>query len=212
VPEIDDMVLDFFDRTLHNASDAIHTFPQTGKAARGPFLAYWSAHGGVAALGYTVSEPMQERQADGRAYTVQYFERAALEFHPNNPVGDTVVPALLGVARLRQKYPADLPDAVPSTAPGSVFFAPTGKRLGGAFLAYWRAHDGAATLGDPISDEFAEVSDLDGRLYRVQYFERAVLEVHPANPAPFAVVASQLGTLAYHARYLNGGPPALGAR
>jgi hypothetical protein len=46
----------------------------------------------------------------------------------------------------------------------------------------------------------------------VQYFERAVLEAHPANPAPFAVVPAQLGTLAYRARYLAAGPPALGAR
>jgi acetyl esterase/lipase len=212
VPEIDDMVLDFFDKALHNTSETIHIFPQTRKTVRGPFLAYWTAHGGVAALGYPVSEPVQEPLADGRAYTVQYFERAALEYHPDNAVGEAVVPRRLGVARLQQKYPAGVPDAVPNTDAGSVLFAQTGKRVGGAFLAYWRAHNGAATLGDPISDEFTEVSDLDGRLYRVQYFERGVLEAHPANAAPPAVVPSQLGTLAYRARYLATGAPALVAR
>ncbi len=211
VPEIDSMVVAFFDKALGNNGATIRTFPQTGKTARGPFLAYWTAHGGVAALGYPVSEPVQERRADGRAYTVQYFERAALEFHPDNPVGGTVVPARLGVARLQQKYPAGIPDAMPNTAAGSVLFTQTGKRLGGAFLAYWRAHDGEATLGYPVSDEFTEVADLDSRPYRVQYFERAVLEAHPANPAPFAVVPAQLGTLAYRARYLAAGPPAIGA-
>ena len=212
VPEIDSMVVDFFDKALHNRSETIRTFPQTNKTLRGPFLAYWAAHGGVAALGYPVSEPVQERRADGRAYTVQYFERAALEFHPENAAGRAVVPARLGATRFQQKYPAGVTDAVPSTDTGSMFFVQTGKRLGGAFLAYWRAHDGEATLGDPISDEFIEVSDLDGRSYRVQYFEQAVLEAHAANPPAFRVVPSQLGTLAYRARYLAAGVPALVAR
>jgi acetyl esterase/lipase len=212
VPEIDNMVLDFFDKTLHNTLETTRTFPQTAKTVRGPFLAYWTAQGDGAALGYPVSEPVQERLVDGRAYTVQYFERAALEYHPDKAEGDAVVPRRLGVARLQQKYPAGVADAVPNTDAGSVLFAQTGKRVGGAFLAYWRAHAGASALGDPISDEFIEVSSLDGRSYRVQYFEWAVLEAHPANPAPFAVVPSQPGTLAYRARYLAAGTPALVAR
>ena len=63
-------------------------------------------------------------------------------------------------------------------------FPATGKRLGGRFLQYWNTHGGLAQQGYPISDELMERSDLDGKSYRVQYFERAVFEMHQENPAP----------------------------
>ena len=33
----------------------------------------------------------------------------------------------------------------------------------------------------------------DGKSYRVQYFERARLEHHPENPAPYDVLLGQFG-------------------
>lgn len=39
-----------------------------------------------------------------------------------------------------------------------------------------------------------EVSDTDGKTYTVQYFERAVFEMHPENQPAFQVLLSQLGT------------------
>ncbi|MFL5735444.1 MAG: alpha/beta fold hydrolase, partial [Chloroflexia bacterium] len=36
--------------------------------------------------------------------------------------------------------------------------------------------------------------DLNGKPYTVQYFERAVFELHPENAAPYDVLLSQLGT------------------
>ena len=56
----------------------------------------------------------------------------------------------------------------------------------------------------PISDEFLEKSDLDGKTYSVQYFERAVFEMHPENKAPYDVLLSQLGTNRYKAKYPGG--------
>ena len=38
-------------------------------------------------------------------------------------------------------------------------------------------------------------------MYTVQYFERAVMEMHPENKAPFDVLLSQLGTFQYKAKY-----------
>jgi hypothetical protein len=49
-----------------------------------------------------------------------------------------------------------------------------------------------------------EKSDLDGKTYKVQYFERAVFEHHPENPAPYDVLLSQLGTFRYKQKYPNG--------
>src|SRR5881227_2243848 len=75
-------------------------------------------------------------------------------------------------------------------------FNETGKTVSGRFLQYWEAHGGLAQQGYPISDEFTEVSALDGKRYTVQYFERAVFEWHPENAGtPYEVLLSQLGTL-----------------
>ena len=58
------------------------------------------------------------------------------------------------------------------------------------FLDYWNAHGGLAQQGFPISEEFVEKSDLNGQEYTVQYFERAVFEMHPENQPPYDVLLS----------------------
>lgn len=71
-------------------------------------------------------------------------------------------------------------------------FTETGFCAQGRFLAYWRAHGGLAVNGYPISDEFDQLLE-DGRTYRVQYFERARLELHPENVPPYDVLLGQFG-------------------
>ena len=51
------------------------------------------------------------------------------------------------------------------------------------------------------------MSDLDGKEYRVQYFERAVFEMHPENEPPYDVLLSQLGTFQYREKYEGAGGP-----
>src|SRR5690349_23029603 len=63
-------------------------------------------------------------------------------------------------------------------------FPETGQTVGGRFLAYWNTHGGLAQQGYPISAEMREVSETDGKPYTVQYFERAVFELHPENAPP----------------------------
>jgi hypothetical protein len=139
---------------------------------------------------------------NGQAYTMQYFERAVFEYHPENPAPHDVLLSLLGTFIYKQKYPTEGPNQQPNTAPGSVLFPETGKRLGGKFLDYWRTHGGLAQQGYPISDEFIERSDLDGQEYRVQYFERAVFEWHPEYAGTeYEVLLSQLGTFRYRQMY-----------
>ena len=170
-------------------------FPETGKRVQGRFLQYWLANGGLAQQGYPISEEQQEvSPTDGKSYKVQYFERAVFEMHPENKQPFDVLLSLLGVFRYEQKYPAGAPDQQANKQPGSIAFPETGKRLGGAFLDYWQANGGVAQQGLPISDELIEVSGLDGKVYRVQYFERAVFELHPDNKPPYNVLLSQLGT------------------
>ena len=77
--------------------------------------------------------------------------------------------------------------------------------MGGRFLQYWLSHGGLAQQGLPLSEELLEKSDLDGKNYIVQYFERAIFEYHPEHPAPNDVLLSQLGTFRYHSRYKGSG-------
>jgi hypothetical protein len=73
-------------------------------------------------------------------------------------------------------------------------FPETGKTVKGKFLAYWNQHGGLPQQGFPISDEMQEKSDTDGKTYTVQYFERAVFELHPENQAPYDVLLGRLGS------------------
>jgi uncharacterized protein len=58
-------------------------FSQTGHSLREPFLAYWQQSGGLPVFGYPISEAFEEKSpTDGKTYTVQYFERNRLEYHP----------------------------------------------------------------------------------------------------------------------------------
>src|SRR5215217_3248356 len=139
-------------------------FPETGKTVRAPFLQYWNAHGGLAQQGYPVSDEVQERsETDGHVYTVQYFERAVFESHPENAPPYDVLLSLLGAFRYQQLYPNGAPGQRAGTAPGARFFPETGKHVGGVFLDYWQRHGGLAQQGYPLSEEFQEQSPLDGK-------------------------------------------------
>jgi hypothetical protein len=89
---------------------------------------------------------------------------------------------------------------------GCQTFTQTGKTVCGRFLLYWQEHGGLAQQGYPISGEFTEVSDLNGKPYTVQYFERAVFELHPENAPPYDVLLSQLGTYQFQAKYAGVDP------
>ena len=190
------------------AQAGTRTFPETGKTVTGKFYQYWLSHGQLAQQGYPISNQMNERsETDGKTYTVQYFERAVFELHPENKAPNDVLLSLLGNFLYKGRYATGAGGQQANTSAGSVVFPETGKRLGGKFLAYWKSHGGLAQQGYPISDEFNERSDLDGKTYRVQYFERAVFEFHPENTGTqFEVLLSQLGTFRYKARYAAGGP------
>lgn len=187
------------------AQSECQKFNETGNTVCGSFLAYWKGHGGLAQQGFPISEQIQETSdTDGKIYTVQYFERAVFEYHPENAGKPSeVLLQLLGNFLGKQKYPNGAPNAVPNNEPGSRLFTETGQRLGGVFLDYWTKNGGLAQQGFPISNEFTEKNDLDGKDYKVQYFERAVFEYHPENADPYKVLLSQLGTFRKGAKYGN---------
>lgn len=200
---------------LLNSSDfpqrPAHAAPQRADHAISPrFAAYWQAHGGLAQYGYPLSDELSEvSDLDGQAYTVQYFERAVFEQHPENAPPYDILLAQLGTYRYRALYPQGAPGQQPNRRQAQ-YFPETGHTVGGVFLRYWVQHGGLAQQGYPLSEEFTEVSDLDHRPYTVQYFERAVFESHPEYAGTGAeVLLAQLGTYRYRAKYdAAGHPPA----
>jgi hypothetical protein len=57
-------------------------FPQTGYSVGFGFLQFFQTHGGVNVFGYPISQEIPEMGPDGRLHTVQYFQRARFEYHP----------------------------------------------------------------------------------------------------------------------------------
>lgn len=179
-----------------------HYFPETKHTVAGKFWQYWQGHGGLQQQGYPISEQLQEKsEIDGKTYTAQYFERAVFELHPEKAAPYDVLLSLLGTLLYNQKYTSGAPGQSVDAAAGAQKFPETGKTVGGMFLDYWKSHGGLAQQGFPISEEFTETSPLDGKPYKVQYFERAVFEAHPEQKAPYNVLLSQLGTFRYQAHY-----------
>ena len=88
----------------------------------------------------------------------------------------------------------------------NVNFPETGKAATGIFMDYWQTNGGLAQQGYPVSGLFQEKSDLNGKTYTVQYFERSVFEFHPEYAAPYDVLLSQLGTFQYRRKYPQGAP------
>ena len=182
--------------------DGSLTFPETGFTVRGAFLRYWQTHGlefgdydvsyreSLALFGYPISEEFEERLEDGEIYTVQYFERARFEWHPEN--ANTEYEVLLGQFGRRIR-PADPPAG---QLPGATYFSETGHNLGGRFREFWQQNGGLPVFGYPISEEFTEQLE-DGQVYQVQYFERARFEWHPENPPPYDVLLGQFGRRIY---------------
>jgi len=110
----------------------------------------------------------------------------------------------MGTYAVKARYASQLPPSIRHWE-SATFFPQTGHYLGGTFRDYWQSHGGLAQQGYPISDEFSEVSALNGKPYTVQYFERAVFELHPENAGtPYAVLLSQLGKFRYDAKYGSG--------
>ena len=187
-------------------------FPETGKAVCGKFLSYWRQHGGLAQQGFPISGQFLEvSEIDGKSYAVQYFERAVFEMHPENQAPYDVLLSLLGATYYKQRYPNGAPELPPgSGSPPTRHFPETGKDLAGIFLDYWEQHGGLAQQGYPISNLRREKSALDGLEYTVQYFQRAVFEMHPEKAHPYSVLLSQLGTLQFKRKYPAGEPGAPG--
>lgn len=165
-------------------------FPETGHCIAGQIATFWEANGGLPVFGLPIS-PLVEVTADGRTVRAQWFERARLEQHPDQPPAYQVQLGRVGVEAL-QSTGRDWRSFAPAPAgPGCRRFAETGHAVCGPILAAWLSQglelDGRPGLSDaerlalfglPLSS-LQEERLADGRVYQVQWFERARFELHP---------------------------------
>jgi len=189
-------------------------FAETGFCIRGRFLDYWQQNGGLARNGFPLSDERQELLEDGNTYTVQYFERVRLEYHPENPAPYDVLLGQFGRRILLEEYVVareNYPFAVAPVAaqPGQAFFPATGHNISPLFLDYWQANGGLAQFGYPITEErWDSLSIAGGRACCVtQYFERARFEYHPENAGtPYTILLGQFGRRILEENALLTGP------
>ena len=170
-------------------------FPVVGHTIRDSFRDYWQVHGGLEQFGYPLTEEFLEQSpTDDKTYTVQYFERARFESHPENRPPYDVLLGLLGrtITGGRETEQA-FKSAMALATPGNIYFPATGHNMPAQFAGYWQAHGGLPVYGYPISEAFNEVSPTDGKTYLVQYFERNRFEYHPELPETYRVSLGLLG-------------------
>ena len=172
-------------------------FEATGHSVSGQWLTFYDRVGGLDVMGYPRSEVGFDPSA---GQWVQYFQRAVLEWHSENPPAHQVLGRLLA----DEVYPgADEPlDSAPPSARSYAFFpaspdrptglghgvgnyAPDGTYVG--FRAFFEGHGGGQTFGYPKEEPKLR----QGRW--TQRFQAAVFEHHPENPAPYTVELELLG-------------------
>jgi hypothetical protein len=167
-------------------------FAETNRCVAGRFLGRWLAYGGLAINGYPLSGEFRQTLEDGREYTVQYFERVRLEWHPEQASPFEQVQLGQFGRRIYQERHGHAADP-PAPQAGPSYDPATGHNIDGAFLDYWQRGGGLSQFGRPLTEPFPEALE-DGRVYHVQYFERARFEWHPEQGDPqYQVLLGQFG-------------------
>ncbi len=164
--------------------------PGVTYCAENAFLAFWKTNGNLEILGLPVSQAF----VDDRGLIVQFYERAILEWHPENEAKYQVLLTRLGADLLGNR-----PERTAAVKPCPVGAADctvvetTNHSLRGVFLKYWRSNGGLAVFGFPLTEEFTERNAADGKDYTVQYFERNRFEYHPEQDTRYQVLLGLLG-------------------
>jgi D-alanyl-D-alanine carboxypeptidase len=156
----------------------VYFYPYTGHSSSGAFLSYFLRHGGVAVLGFPLTEPIN---LDGDLE--QFFTNQVLSFSPRSNV---VTPQRLGVTNLPN--PSWLTRVLP--VPNNdwrTYYPQTGHSITYRFRSFYLAEGGPATFGYPISEKRFQGADL------VQYFENTEFIWHPTSSTTGYIAVAPLG-------------------
>jgi Stage II sporulation protein len=140
-------------------------FPQTGHSVSFGFKHFFDTRGGLDIYGYPTTEEIKEN-----GWTVQYFQRARLEYHPEFAgTRYEVELGLLGDLTAGQTFDKA------GAQPGARYYRETSHNLSGSFLSYFDARGGLDVFGYPTSEQFQRAG------FTVQYFQRARMELHGSD-------------------------------
>ncbi|HEX5164497.1 MAG TPA: hypothetical protein VFV93_03805 [Thermomicrobiales bacterium] len=174
-------------------------YPETGHYLSQGFRDYWEANGGLPVFGYPLTEEYYQH-----GFPAQFTERQRFEWHAEN-IG-TPYQVLLGRlgAELLVAQGRDW-TTFPKADPAAPQYMPeTGHAIAPEFWDDWTSHgldlgdpdvsfrESLALFGYPLSEPMLE-TNADGDRVLTQYFERAVFEYHPDNPAEYSVLLRRLG-------------------
>ena len=157
------------------AAAEAYCFPETKQCLSGAFRDYWQSHGALEILGLPISQPF----VDNRGLIVQFYERAIMEWHPENGPDYQVLLTRLGAERLGSRPEGAVPPQQPCLPPSCALLTQTQHTLRDTFLTYWQRYGGLPVFGFPLTEAFMEISPTNGQAYLVQYFERNRFELHP---------------------------------
>jgi hypothetical protein len=159
-------------------------FSETGHYVCDEFLEFYIERGGVEIFGFPLTAAYDDPLL---GLTVQYFQRARMEWHPDNAPPHRLQLGLL-VDELGYSYPPADPQEIPTVPdPNRLYFPETGHVVADAFLDYFREKGGLEIFGYPRSESIYE----DG--YHVQYFQRARMEWHPEDAVGTQVRLTLIG-------------------
>jgi hypothetical protein len=177
-----------------SATEVAADFGPTPAGPSATFNTFYQQHGGMEVLGLPISNEMT---VNGRR--IQWFERARLEYWPENQgtayevqlgrLGSEIMQGRRLGSEIMQGRTFQKPAPFVSQ-PGLTYFPETGYAVGEPFLSYWTQAGGVYAFGYPISNAVPEQL-ADGQVHTVQYFERARFELHQNDP----VHPVQLGLL-----------------
>ncbi len=166
-------------------------YPETGHWVTGDFLtAYLSTKDPIKLYGYPITDAFIN-QTTGR--TVQYFQRAYFELHPESAPELRVQLSRLGEI-MYGKYGKGPELPIPDNFPACKMISETNKQICYAFLDFFETNGGIAQFGYPISN----IEIHKGRM--VQFFQRSLFEWHPEMPAGQRVVLAELGRMYFNER------------
>jgi hypothetical protein len=158
-------------------------FPETGHWVTSDFWNFFQdASAPALVYGYPVTEAFRDIRT---GLTVQYFQRARFEIHPENPDGQAVQLTPLGLLLYE---PVDSPLDIKNNFACRSYYQ-TGFDVCFAFLDFFDQYGGVPQFGYPISGFELH----NGRI--VQWFERARLEWYPELPDGQKVRLANLGRI-----------------
>ncbi|MBV9121526.1 MAG: hypothetical protein JOZ39_12525, partial [Chloroflexi bacterium] len=137
-------------------------FPQTNHSVSFGFKHFFDTRGSLDNFGYPTTDEIQEN-----GWTVQYFQRARFEYHPEFGGSPYEVElGLLGDLTSGQTFDKAQPQA------GARYYSETSHNLSGPFQKFFDARGGLDIFGYPTSETFLRGG------FTVQYFQRARFELH----------------------------------